>query len=198
MLIVRDLLISPKRFTDLLHGLPGIPTNGLTARLKELEEDGVVRRRALPSPDRSIVYELTGYGRDLREALDALGRWGAKSLGEPRPGEILTLEAIMTAMRATFDPAAARGVRASYELRMGEIVLNLRVARRKLTLNAGSMPDADLIMECGPAIKFLLSGEVSARDAVARGIVRISGDPSLLETFTEMFRIGSIDTGDLR
>ena len=62
MLIIRDLLIAPKRFTTLLRGLPGIPTNGLTNRLKDLEEDGVVRRRVLPHPDRSVVYELTDYG----------------------------------------------------------------------------------------------------------------------------------------
>ena len=190
MLIIRDLLVAPKRFTDLLRGLPGIPTNGLTTRLKELEQDGVVRRRALSGPDRSVVYELTDYGRELQETVDALGRWGAKTLGDPRAGEVITLESMMTAMRATFQSAAARGVRATYELRFGAIVLHLRVAGRKLAVSAGPLPGADLVIESGPAIKMLLSGELSARDAVAQGVVKIAGDPALLEQFSRMFRIG--------
>src|ERR1700737_2507239 len=78
ILVIRDLLVGPRRFTDLHRGLPGIPTHILTARLKELEEAGVVRRRVLPRPANSIVYELTEYGHELEEALQALGRWGAK------------------------------------------------------------------------------------------------------------------------
>src|SRR6516225_10062018 len=84
-LIVRDLLIGPRRFTDLHRGLPGIPTNVLTARLKELEEAGVVRRRVLPRPEGSVVYELTEYGRELEPTVVELGRWGAKTLGDARP-----------------------------------------------------------------------------------------------------------------
>jgi DNA-binding HxlR family transcriptional regulator len=190
MLIVRDLLVGPKRFTDLLRGLPGIPTNGLTARLKELEPDGVVRRRALSHPDRSVIYELTDYGRELEATVDALGRWGAKALGDPRPGEVVTLDSMMTAMRSTFQPAAASGVRATYELRLGDIVLHLRIASRTLTVGAGPLPDADLVIESGPAIKLLLSGELSAHDAIAQGLVNVAGDPALLEHFSRMFRIG--------
>src|SRR4030088_766323 len=81
LLIVRDLLIGPKRFTDLLRGLPGIPSNVLTARLKELEDAGVVRRRVLARPARAVVYELTEYGLELDAAVVELGRWGAKNLG---------------------------------------------------------------------------------------------------------------------
>jgi DNA-binding HxlR family transcriptional regulator len=189
MLIVRDLLVSPKRFTDILNGLPGIPTNGLTTRLKELEEDGVVRRRALARPDRSVVYELTDYGRALQETVDALGRWGTKRLGQTREGEILTQDAMMTAMRATFQPAAARGVRATYELRLGHLVFNLRIAGSKLSVNARPLPGADLIIESGPAIRMLLSGELSAHEAVERGFAKITGDPKLMEQFSRMFRI---------
>ena len=195
MLIIRDLLVGPKRFTDLLRGLPGIPTNGLTARLKELEEDGVVRRRALSHPERSVVYELTDYGRELEETVDALGRWGAKALGDPRAGEVITLDSMMTAMRASFQSRAARGVRATYELRLGDVVLHLRIAGRKLTVNAGPLPDADLVIESGPAIKMLLSGELSARHAIAQGLLQITGDPALLEQFSRLFRIGVLGHG---
>ena len=190
MLIIRDLLISPKRFTDLLRGLPGIPTNGLTTRLKELEEDGVVQRRAISHPDRSVVYELTAYGRELEETVDVLGRWGAKALGDPRAGEVITLESMMTAMRASFQPGAARGVRATYELRLGDVVFHLRIGGRKLTVDPGPLPNADLVIESGPAIKMLLSGELSAHDAVAQGLVKVTGDLALLEQFSRLFRIG--------
>src|SRR3979411_3221280 len=81
LLIVRDLLVGPKRFTDLLHGLPGIPSNVLTVRLKERENAGVARRRVLPLPARAVVYELTEYGLELEDVGVALGRWGAESLG---------------------------------------------------------------------------------------------------------------------
>ena len=78
LLIVRDLMVGPKRFTDLRRGLPGIPTNILTSRLKELERDGIIERRVLPRPEGSVVYDLTGYGRELEDSVVALSRWGAK------------------------------------------------------------------------------------------------------------------------
>ncbi|MFN2460621.1 MAG: winged helix-turn-helix transcriptional regulator, partial [Candidatus Velthaea sp.] len=103
LLIVRDLLVEPKRFTDLLRGLPGIPSNILTARLKELEHGGIVRRRLLPRPARGVVYELTEYGRELEPVVIELGRWGAKNLGDPRLDETVTADSLVTALRTTFD-----------------------------------------------------------------------------------------------
>src|SRR2546423_6072869 len=85
LLIVRDLLVGARRFTDLRQGLPRIPTNVLADRLKELEQAGIVRRRVLPRPAASVVYELTAYGSELDEVVLRLGLWGAQSLGEPRP-----------------------------------------------------------------------------------------------------------------
>src|ERR1700736_4345674 len=127
MLVVRDLLVGPKRFTDLLRGLPGIPSNVLTARLKELENAGIARRRVLARPSRAVVYELTEYGLQLEPVVVELGRWGAKNLGDPRPDETVTVDSLITALRTTFHPAAARRFRAGYELRVGEIVLHARV-----------------------------------------------------------------------
>ena len=79
LLIVRELVDGPKRFTDLSRGLPRMPSNILSARLKGLELTGVVRRRALPPPARSIVYELTPYGSQLEDVVVRLGRWGAQA-----------------------------------------------------------------------------------------------------------------------
>src|SRR5216683_7345222 len=85
LLVVRDLVLGPKRFTELRRGLPRIPTNILSARLRELEDSGIVRRRILPRPATGVVYELTEYGQDLEDIVLRLGLWGARSLRDPRP-----------------------------------------------------------------------------------------------------------------
>ncbi len=191
-MIVRDLLVSPRRFTDLHHGLPGIPTNVLTARLKELEEAGVARRRVLPRPDGSVVYELTEYGMEFEEIVYGLGRWGAKALDAPRPGETITADSLVIALRSTFDSAAAKGLRSSYELRAGDIVIHARVDGHSLEVKKGPLPDADLVIETGPALKGLMSGEISPAQALASGSVRIAGDPDLLKRFVQIFHIDTI------
>ena len=189
LLIVRDLLVGPRRFTDLRQGLPRIPTNVLADRLKELEQAGVVRRRVLPRPAASVVYELTDYGSQLEDVVMRLGLWGAQSLGEPRPGEIITADSMTMALRSTFRPGAARGVHVRYELRLGQVVLHARVADGTLAVGEGSLPDADLVIEAGPAIKALLTGELGPREAVDRGCVRLTGDAAWLDRFAELFQI---------
>ena len=188
-MIVRNLLVSPKRFTDLRRGLPGIPTNILASRLKELEESGIIRRRIQPRPERAIVYELTEYGSELEDAIIHLGRWGAKSLGDPRPNEVLTAESLIIALRSTFRAEAARNVRAGYELRLGPIVLHARVDDGTLEVAEGALPDADLVIESGPGIRELMAGEVSPADAIKRKSVHLTGDRSLLKRFVEIFHI---------
>ncbi len=189
LLIVRDLLVGPKRFTDLLRGLPGVPSNVLTVRLTELEEAGVLQRRVLPRPARAVVYELTAYGLELEAAVIELGRWGAKSLGDPRADETITVDSLIMALRTTFDPEAARGIRARYVLRVGEIVLHARVDDGRVDVAEGSLPDADLAIEAGPVIRALMAGELSPADAIENGTVHLTGNPELLTRFAEIFRI---------
>ena len=189
MLIVRDLLVGSKRFTDLLRGLPGIPSNVLTTRLKELEHAGVVRRRVLARPSRAVVYELTEYGLELENTVVELGRWGAKALGDPRPDETITVDSLVTALRTTFHPDAARGVRAGFELRVGEIVLHARVDKGRVQVAQGALPGADLTIEAGPGIRALMAGELSPAAAIETGTVQLTGDPELLTRFAEIFRI---------
>ena len=86
LLVIRELMHGPKRYTDLVEGLPGIGTNILATRLRDLEQADVVARRTLPPPAASKVYELTDYGRALRPAMRELALWGARSLGPPNPG----------------------------------------------------------------------------------------------------------------
>ena len=189
LLIVRDLLVSPKRFTDLRHGLPRIPTNILSTRLKELEEAGVVRRRVLPRPSGAVVYELTEYGQELDEIVMALGRWGAQRLGEPGPEDIVTEDSMIMAMRSTFHPEAAVGRNVRYQLCLGEVVVHMDIDNGNLVVGGGEAPDRDVVIEAGPAIKALMAGEVSPDEALADGSVRVTGDPDLLKQFAETFHI---------
>lgn len=189
LLIIRDLLVGPKRFTDLRRGLPRIPTNLLSARLKELEQAGIVQRRLLPRPTASIVYELTEYGKALDHVVLELGRWGAQSLGEARPAEIVTVDSLIMALRSTFRPEAARGLRVSYELHLGAIVIHAHIDGGVLVAGEGPLAGPDLVIEAGPAIRALMAGEISPAEAVETGSVRLNGDPGLLARFVEVFQI---------
>jgi DNA-binding HxlR family transcriptional regulator len=190
LLIVRDLLVGPRRFSDLRRGLPKIPTNILTDRLRELEEAGIVRRRALPRPAGGTAYELTEYGGDLEGVVLALGRWGARSLGTPRPAEIATADSLIMALRTTFQPDAARGLRASYELRVGGVVIHARVDDGALSTGAGPLPAADLVLITAAPLRPLLAGEIDPATALAEGHLQIDGDRALLDRFVTLFRIG--------
>jgi DNA-binding HxlR family transcriptional regulator/putative sterol carrier protein len=190
LLIVRDLLVGPRRFTDLRQGLPRIPTNVLSERLKELEQAGIVQRRVLPRPAASIVYELTAYGQKLDDVLMRLGLWGAQSLGEPRDGEILTPDSMVMALRSTFRPDAARGLSVSYELRLGDIVLSAQIENGGLTVAEGKATQPDLVLESGPAIKDVMTGELEPATALESGSIRIvAGDRALLDQFAQLFQI---------
>jgi DNA-binding HxlR family transcriptional regulator len=189
LLVVRDLILGPKRFTDLRRGLPRIPSNVLSARLKELEQAGIVRRRLLPRPSTGIVYELTEWGRELEDIVLRLGLWGASTLGEPRLEDTVNPDSLLLALRATFRPEAARDLRATYELRLGDIVLHARIDKGALEVAEGPPADADLIVETDLTIRALMSGELSPREAVKTGKVRLTGKLELLERFVEVFHI---------
>ena len=189
LLIVQDLLLGPKRFTDLRQGLPRIPTNVLSRRLKELEDAGVVRRRILPRPSGSVVYELTAYGCELDEVLLRLCRWGSRRLREPVPGEIFTVDSTVMLLRSAFRPAAAGDGAVSYELWVDDAVLHVRVADGRLAVDPGTAPTADLVIEAGRALRALLSGIEAAGAAVTGGAVRLAGDRGLLPRFASTFQI---------
>ena len=106
LLVVRELLLGPKRFTDLRGGLPGISTNILADRLETLELSGVVRRRTLPAPAASKVYELTDWGRDLEQVVAAIGRWGVRSPWRSEE-DAIGVDGLMVSFRTMFDPEVA-------------------------------------------------------------------------------------------
>ena len=182
LLIVRELLHGPKRYTDLTNGLPRIGTNILAARLRELEEAGVIQKRRLPPPAASTVYELTEYGAGLDEALYALARWGARSLGPPGPEDELYPEWGVNAFPALFNAAAARGLTETYVLKIDEDVFTARLDNGSLEASVGAAENADLRLELDIETFFALTGgELEPREAVKRGRVRLEGDPEALE-----------------
>src|SRR5215211_2856363 len=127
LLVVRELLLGPKRFTDLKRGLPNASPNVISERLRELERAGVVTRDKLPPPAGSRVYELTAWGRGLEDVVIALGRWGARSRSKPENDPIGT-DSVALALRGLFDADAAGGLPASYALRLGEDRFRIRLA----------------------------------------------------------------------
>jgi len=189
LLLIRDLLVGPKRFSDLQRGLPKMPSNILTSRLKELEAAGIVQRRAQARPLGGVVYELTENGRQLEDTVIALGRWGAKQLGETRPEEIITDDSIAMALRTIFRAEAAARDDIAFELRLGEIVAHAHVRDGAVSVGRGPLPAPDLVIEGGPDIRRLLAGEMTPKDAVKHGVVRVHGKRVLLERFVQLFRI---------
>jgi DNA-binding HxlR family transcriptional regulator len=187
LLVVRDLILGPKRFTDLRRGLEGIGTNVLAARLKELEQGGIIRRRTLPPPAASTVYELTDYGRALEGPLLALGRWGATSMGERQDGQSLRSEWLAVALKAFFRPEAAAELRAAVELRFEDGGAFLaRIEDGSLLVEPDTRDGADLVLttEVETLIGFLAGADVPA------AALAPEGDVALLERLPQIFAFG--------
>lgn len=201
LLIVRDLLVGPRRYTDLKHGLPRIPTNILSTRLKELQEAGVVRRVHLAHC--GLVYELTEYGRGLDDVVLALGRWGFRAMGTPEPGDVMTADSLTVALRTAFRPEIAADLDPTvYDLHVGPVALRASAAGPTLRVDAlpgttSAAPPAtgaaaDLAFAAGPGLRGLIAGEVAAGQAIEDGTVSIlAGDPLLLDRFTATFHLAA-------
>jgi DNA-binding HxlR family transcriptional regulator len=190
LLVVRELLQGPKRYTDLAAGLPGIGTNILAARLRELEACGVIAKRKLPPPAASTVYELTEHGNGLREPLYALGRWGARTLGPPKAEDQLYPEWGLNGLPALFNAEEARGLTETYVLQVGGDVFTARVVEGALEVAMGAAENADLLVETDMDTFFALaSGALALGDAVANGAARANGDPEAIERCFRVFSI---------
>ena len=186
LLIVRDLILGPKRFTDLRRGLAGIGTNVLAARLKELERGGVVGLRTLPPPAASTVYELTEYGRELEGPLLAVGRWGAGSMGRRQREQALRSEWFGVALKAFFRPEAAADLKAEIELRFDDGTFLARVDHGSLVVVPGSPNGADLVLETEveTLIAYLAGADVPSAALAPHG------DAALLERLPRIFAFG--------
>lgn len=187
LLIVRDLLVGPRRYGELAAGLPRIPSNILAVRLKELQATGVIRRAPR---SRVIVYELTPYGRELEPVVLALGAWGFKALGAPRQEQIITADSMTMDLRAAFCPRVAATLPATaYAARFDFADLLIRVDGATLAVTRGDAP-VDLAFAAGPDIRLLISGELAPAAAIKTGAVQVlRGSGDLLDRFAQTFHL---------
>lgn len=201
MLIVRDLLVGPRRYTDLKQGLARIPTNILSTRLKELQEGGVVRR--VPLMNCGLVYELTPYGRALEPVMLALGRWGFHAMGDPEEGDVVTADSLTMALRTAFQPAAGESL--DVELHVGDVALRAQVRDGALAVTqvappappvGGARPigEPDAVIVAGPGIRRLIGGEITPAEAIAGDVVAVvRGKESTLDAFAATFHIAAFE-----
>jgi DNA-binding HxlR family transcriptional regulator len=172
LLVVHELMSGPKRYTDLVDRLPGIGTNILAARLRDLEAGGVVTRRKLPPPAASRVYELTEYGRALRPAIRELALWGARSLGPPSDSDELFPGWLANALDTVLAPLAPPG---RFEFRVGDEVASLVDGEAQ----PGSIDEPDVVVEGDPEGIYFMFVEQRL------DLVTVEGDRELLERLIE-------------
>jgi DNA-binding HxlR family transcriptional regulator len=176
LLILRELLFGPRRFSDLRSGLPTASANVLSQRLKELEAHAVVVRRKLPPPAASVVYELSEWGRELEPALRALGRWGRRSPFRDRTTPT-SPDALMLALEGHFDSAAGQDLDATYGFRFGQEGFRARVAGGRLTVTRADPAGADAVIETDAEVFAEVLGRVrNVDEAVRDGDLRVTGD----------------------
>lgn len=187
LMIVRELILGPKRFTDIREALPGLSPDVLSQRLRDLEEAGVLERRTLPPPYASQVYELTDWGRELESVLIALGRWGARAPAPPDDCG-MSFDAHLLSMKTLFDPERAGDLEATIELRLGERVAHAVVADGGFELACGEADDADAAITSHPrTLIAVLHGHQQLDDALASGDMEVEGDGELVERFVRLF-----------
>jgi DNA-binding HxlR family transcriptional regulator len=176
LLIVRELLLGPKRFTDLRAGLPHASPNVLTQRLRALQDAAVIRRHMLPPPASSWVYELTGWGRELEPVVTGLARWGARSPFLPAEG-VLSADSAVLGLRVFFDPGADPGLRAVCELHIGADRFTARVADGQIRVEHGQTGHPEAVIEADPAtFAGFLGNPRALAAAVQNGNATVTGD----------------------
>ncbi|GAA2114638.1 winged helix-turn-helix transcriptional regulator [Kocuria atrinae] len=182
LVILRDLLVGPKRFNELRRGIPGIPSNMLTNRLGDLERAEVVERAI---DGRSVVYRLSDYGRDLEPILLATGRWASRRMDAPREGEQPTDSSLAAALLT--GRTETRVAPFTVEVVAGPAVANAEVEETGVSVAEGILADPDLRL-CGPGLRHLLAdGDVEV--ALSSGTIGVDGPASLVEEFARAFRV---------
>jgi DNA-binding HxlR family transcriptional regulator len=151
LIVVRELLLGPKRFTDLRAGIPDISPNVLGQRLRELEESGIVRRRKLAPPAATRVYELTEWGRELEPAVLALGSWASRSPGFPL-GAPMGADSLVLALKTAFQPEKAEELDAGYELRLGDVPFKIAIRAGRFEAERGEAKDPEAVIRTDPNV----------------------------------------------
>jgi DNA-binding HxlR family transcriptional regulator/putative sterol carrier protein len=177
LLIVRELRPGPRRFTDLIDGLPGISRKLLTERLRALERDGILTRKELPPPAARQVYELTDDGRDLATAMAPLIAWGSRRIGERQSGETFRARWPAVAMVGLADREAAKGVTESYQYVVGDSAFYFIVNDGSIELHDGRAEDPTVVVTTDEETwADIASGKTMAASAAATGALTIAGD----------------------
>jgi len=199
LLVVRELLLGPRRYSDLRAELPGISSNILSQRLDGLVTAGTVTRRTLPPPAGSTVYELTAWGRQLEPVVLQLGHWGARSPGHPA-GDHLSAVSLILSLRTNLDPTAARDDDLALELVMRRERFHAHLAHGTLTTGRGPQPHdtraPDATVAATPmTLATLLYGPHDLDSAVTAGNATVAGDTTAAARFLTRFALP--DTADV-
>lgn len=193
LLIVRELLVSPRRYSDLRAALPGMWTNLLADRLSHLERHNVIRRVQRPAPEASTVYELTDDGLALEPVVLALGGWGLPRLGRRRPGQpVPTSTAVLAGLRAWFRPELAAEADEAFGARVGELHLVLDVSRGRLQIHAnGDWVHKATLVADPAALLAVRRGEVGVAEAEQSGSLRFHGPRADVARLRRLFHLAS-------
>jgi DNA-binding HxlR family transcriptional regulator len=187
LLVMRELMLGPKRFSDLRSDLPGISANVLTQRLEGLEASGVLVRRRLPPPASVQVYELTPWGYESEPIFQALGRWAARS-PQHDPSLPLSAVSLFLSFRTMFDPARAAGIDARIGFRFGAETFLVRIVEARIEAIRADLEHANLIFTgTAPAIAAAVYGGQPLEALEAAGALSLKGDRALAKRFVTLF-----------
>lgn len=172
LLIVRELMTSgPARYTDLLNGLPGIATNLLADRLREMEKAGLVRREEAPPPVATTLFHLTERGEALRAVLEELGRWGAPMMGVPQPGNVFRSHWLIFPLDAYLEDRSPEEPPVAIELRTGDEPMVIETVDGRVRTRRGAIEHPDAVITARPGLVLgLLSGRLDMAEARERGL----------------------------
>lgn len=189
LLVIRELMMGPRRFSDLRKDLCGISANVLTQRLEGLEASGIVQRRKLPPPASVQVYELTDWGYEIKPVFMVLGRWAARS---PLHDPTLPISAvsIMQSFETMYDPARARDATMTLGFVLGEDRMVVRVAGGQIETRRGDPDEAEVIVRAAPpVVAAAVYGKVPLAALEGEGAMTIDGDRAVFARFIDFFHL---------
>jgi DNA-binding HxlR family transcriptional regulator len=187
LLVMRELMFGPKRFSDIRADLPGISANVLTQRLESLEQAGILVRSQLAPPASGQVYELTQWGYQAKPVMGALGRWATRSPGHD-PGLHFSATSLILSFQAMNQPAITGAVEARIGFRLGRETYVVRLKDGAVDAGRGDPQGADVVFTGAPgAVAAAVYGGVPLDALEQDGLLRIEGDRALAERFVALF-----------
>ena len=190
LLLIRELLIGPKRYKDLLEGLLGMGTNLLATRLKELEAENIIEHVTLPPPSGSKVYQLTDFGRQLEPIILSITKWGFNLMDNKKPNELSRTEWDLVALKAAFRPEKSGKIKARYELFLDGIYFDIAVNKGTIEIKLGRPVNPKVsVTTTGKSLLSLGKGTATLEKLLASGKVSIEGSFTSAKQFLNLFRI---------